>query len=436
MQTLTVIQNTVFKKAATSSSSAERVPISAGRIVNVKYAYRVGNHCFVELENSLGTVGRLGYFFLAHVKVKLDEVRGVWLTNVDSTVLNSRENIKTALTKLKKLGYNTLYPVVWNKGFTLYPSAIAKPLVGASVIPVAQFPDNSFENRDMLAELIELGRPMGFRIIPWFEYGLMVMPDSQIAAQHPEWITLDVNGDRIRTKPDGQRDTSIWMNPCHPGVQKFMTSLIAEVVEKYDIDGIQFDDHFGFPVEMGYDPLTQDLFRREKGFSAPRNHADPDWVNWASGKMTDLLLQVFRAVKAKRSSCLISLAPGPLGFSVENYMANWQAWDQQGLIEDCVIQLYRNSLQAFMAELDKPELAVIRNHIPTSIGISAGDRVEFISTELLRSQVEDVRRRQFAGASFFFYETVFFSKIGARKVPRSEAELQSVFPSRELVPIA
>jgi uncharacterized lipoprotein YddW (UPF0748 family) len=424
MPQLTVIQDTAFKKTTTSNRpGGDRIGLPAGTKLEIKYAYRVGQHCFVELVQPLATIGRLGYFFLPHVKVKLDEIRGVWLTNVDSSVLNSRANLEAALTRLKNLGCNTLYPVVWNKGFTLYPSAIAKPFVGASV-----FPNSPFENRDMLAELIALARPLGFRIIPWFEYGLMLLPGSQIAAQHPEWITLDRNGVRIRTKlADGKPDTSIWMNPCHPGVQKFITSLISEVAQKYDIDGIQLDDHFGFPVELGYDRFTQDLFRKETGRSAPVNHLDLVWGRWATQKVTNLLLQIFRAVKTKRPQCIISLAPSPLRFSKDNYMADWQAWDQQGLMEEFVVQIYRDQLQAFKAELTKPEVLVMRDRIPATIGLIAGQSDWKITTEMMRSQVTTVRSQAFSGVAFFFYETLFFQQLRPQKVPRSLGEVQGLF---------
>ncbi|WP_223278643.1 family 10 glycosylhydrolase [Nostoc sp. 'Peltigera membranacea cyanobiont' 232] len=46
------------------------------------------------------------------------EVRGVWLTNVDSQVLFSSQNLKNALSRLNKLNFNTIYPTVWNGGYT------------------------------------------------------------------------------------------------------------------------------------------------------------------------------------------------------------------------------------------------------------------------------------------------------------------------------
>ncbi|NES74064.1 MAG: tetratricopeptide repeat protein [Okeania sp. SIO2D1] len=46
-------------------------------------------------------------------------LRGIWLTNVDSKVLHSRDNIAEAMDFLAETGFNVVFPVVWNKAFTL-----------------------------------------------------------------------------------------------------------------------------------------------------------------------------------------------------------------------------------------------------------------------------------------------------------------------------
>lgn len=60
------------------------------------------------------------------------ELRGVWLTNIDSDVLFQRDRLSTALQRLHELNFNTVYPTVWNWGYTLYPSRVAKREIGRS----------------------------------------------------------------------------------------------------------------------------------------------------------------------------------------------------------------------------------------------------------------------------------------------------------------
>ena len=60
--------------------------------------------------------------------------KAVWLTNVDSQVMNSRANIAVGLERLARLGFNTIYPAVWQRGYTLYPSPVAQELTGELVL--------------------------------------------------------------------------------------------------------------------------------------------------------------------------------------------------------------------------------------------------------------------------------------------------------------
>lgn len=444
MPLLKIAQDTFFKKFTAQSSKLkdkDKVAVSSGQTFNAKYAYRVGSHCFVKLEEELGTLGKIGYFFLEHVSVPIEEVRAVWLTNVDSDILDSRRNIKAGLQKLKDLGFNTIYPVVWQRGFTLYPSDVAEAFTGSRVMP-----SSLFTGRDMLAEIIEEVKPHGFRVIPWFEYGLMTLPGSAIEKRHNDLFTLANDKSKIRIKTaDAKRDDHIWLNPCQPEVQKFIVDLIADVAQRYEIDGVQLDDHFGFPVELGYDQFTEDLFKTETGRPAPIKHTDSDWVNFASKKVTDLLKQIFEAVKAKRLDCLVSISPNPLNFSRNYYLADWKSWVDKGLVEELVLQVYRPDLSKFITEINKKEVIETNERILCIAGILTGLSNQPVSAGLIREQISASRSRKtlfglrtipfLAGVSFFFYET-FFNNISSNhaggsplisKVARARSDIDSFF---------
>jgi uncharacterized lipoprotein YddW (UPF0748 family) len=435
MPLLTITKNTVFKKTTASSSNLsaqDKFAVDAGQTFQVNYAFRVGNHCLVKLQQPLGTVGKIGYFFLGHVQVDLEEVRGVWLTNIDSNILCSRNNIREGLKLLKDLGFNTIYPVVWNRGFTVYPSPVAEAFIGESVMPASTIPNCQFINRDMLAEIIEEAKPHNLRVIPWFEYGLMTLPGSLIEQRHPDLITLDKRGQKIRIKTaNGKPDDQIWLNICHPEARKFMVDLIADVAERYEVDGIQLDDHFGFPVELGYDKFTQDLYKEENsGKAAPSNHTNSAWTTWASNKVTSLLEEVFKAVKNKRPDCLISISPNPLDFSKKNYLADWEKWEKNGLVEELVVQVYRNNVPSFENEIKKTEIIKASSHIPGAIGVFTGNKSRFVPSDLIKQQAQKVRDNKLAGNVFFFYETVVKpyrknSNNQVEQIARNSTEIES-----------
>ncbi|MBW4647188.1 MAG: family 10 glycosylhydrolase [Kastovskya adunca ATA6-11-RM4] len=338
------------------------------------------------------------------------EIRGVWLTNIDSDVLFSRSKLTSAIERLKQLNFNTLYPTVWNWGYTLYPSQVAEKVTGRAVRLVTPLdanldPDMGTKGRDMLKEMIELGHQKGMRVIPWFEFGFMAPADSELAKRHPDWLTQKQNG--VKTEKEGVH-SRVWLNPFKPEVQQFIQDLVVEIVSNYNIDGIQFDDHFGLPSDFGYDPYTVALYKQEHGGkSPPANPRDPAWVRWRANKMTDFMTRVFRAVKDKKQNVIVALSPNPQRFSYEYFLADWETWERRGLVEELMVQIYRDDFNVFISELEQPDIKAARSHIPVGIGILSGLKNKPIPLSQINRQVEAVRQRGFAGVSFFFYETLW-----------------------------
>ena len=63
------------------------------------------------------------------------EVRGTWITNVDSDVLLSRESIAEAMEFLADHNFNLVCPVVWNKGVPLFKSEVMNQSFGITILP-------------------------------------------------------------------------------------------------------------------------------------------------------------------------------------------------------------------------------------------------------------------------------------------------------------
>lgn len=360
-----------------------------------------------------------------NLRVGAAELRSVWLTNIDSDVLFERSRLNKALQRLDELNFNTVYPTVWNWGWTLYPSLVAQSVIGRSLDPTP-----GLQQRDMLKEIVDVGHQKGLTVIPWFEFGFMAPADSQLAKRHPQWLTNRVNGTKI--VKEGTHDR-VWLNPFHPEVQQFIQNLIVEIVRNYNIDGIQFDDHFGLPSELGYDAYTVALYKKEhNGKAPPREFQNPEWVSWRANKITNYMKRVFTAIKATKKNCIVSIAPNPQRFSYDLFLADWQKWERMGLVEELVVQVYRNDLNVFNSELEYPEVKVARSHIPVSIGILSGLKGRFVPMQQIETQVQSVRDRKFAGVSFFFYETLW--NLANEKPLQRQTSFQKLFPTPKAYP--
>ena len=348
------------------------------------------------------------------------ELRGVWLTNVDSDVLFSRAKLTAAVRHLQQLNFNTVYPTVWNDGYTLYPSSVAERTFGRSL-----HPEPGLQGRDMLKEIVKQGHQKGLSVIPWFEFGFMAPADSQLAKSHPDWLTNRKDGTKIWK--EGQ-DERVWLNPFHPEVQQFMLDLVSEVINNYDIDGIQFDDHFALPVAMGYDAYTVGMYERElPGLTPDANPQETFWVRWRADKLNDFMTRLHQVVKARKPNCIISIATNPLHFSLPAYLQDWFSWERRNQVDELILQVYRNDLPRFIKELEREEVKLAQSHIPVSIGILAGLKGRSVPSQQIETQVQVVRNHKLAGVAFFFYESIW---NWSKETPaQRESALKEIFPT-------
>lgn len=425
MSILRTNRPTVFKaldKDSTALHSNQQVQIPAGLSFQVKSIQQKGSHYFVQLQQPIPPVGQSGYFYAPHILIEdrppvaASERRGVWIPVTDCNFLASRTNIREAIQRLASLNFNTIYPVVWTRGYTFFPSQTAKQVIGSEI-----YPQPAYQNRDVLAEVIEEAKAVGIRVVPWLEYGLMTPSGSPLATRHPNWLTKTANGTLL---VDGQ----CWLNPLQPDVIQFMKNLVMELVTTYDIDGIQLDDHFCMPSELGYDDFTKSKYRLFSGGLEPPTHPDEvKWKEWRAKNLTDLMHQIFNVIKGVKPTCLVSLSPNPQSYSYNRYLLNWRHWANMGIIEEVIVQVYKSDLGGFKKELTQPEIVTLRDHIPVSIGITTGTKANPVPFAQIKQQVDEVRKSKLAGVSLFYYETVVNQALSPQAVARVPMELGNLF---------
>ncbi|MEO0827358.1 MAG: family 10 glycosylhydrolase [Cyanobacteria bacterium J06635_15] len=366
------------------------------------------------------------------------ELRGVWLTNIDSEVLFSRENLEQGIATLKEANFNTVYPTVWNWGTTLYPSAAAERTIGVKQglypYPERSQRDRELEatqgDRDMLEELIEIGHGQGLKVIPWFEFGYMTPSNSSLVERHPDWLTHKADGTYVTPAGDFNR---AWLNPFHPQVQRFFLLMVDELLRNYDIDGFQVDDHMGIPVEFGYDPVTIALYQQEHdGQSPPVNPNNREWVRWRADKISDFMGEIAQLIKNRRPDAILSVSPNPHPFAYDNYLQDWPTWVNRGYVDELIIQVYRRDMERFIWEMNKPWAQSARRRIPTSLGILTGLRTSPMPIETVQQQIDAVRDRAYAGVSFFFFESLF--NYNDEPADARLDAIKSAFPNLATIP--
>jgi len=333
-------------------------------------------------------------------EITTEAVRGVWLTNVDSKALNSKENIIEAVELCSDLGFNTIFVVTWNKAMTNFPSKVVKKITGIEI-------DTTFIGRDPLKELIEEAHSRNIKVIAWFEFGFSSSYNENggiILKAKPEWASKDSAGNLVK------KNNFEWMNGFHPEVQDFLLSIIMEVVNNYDIDGIQGDDRLpAMPSEAGYDDYTVNLFKQQhNGNEPPRYSKDSSWVQWRADLLTDFMRRIYEEVKAVKKNVIISMAPSIYPWSKEEYLQDWTAWVEKGYVELICPQLYRYETDRYFVALDEIINGQIseRNIHKFYPGILLKVGSYYASKEYLKKVIRYNRSKGINGEVFFFYEGV------------------------------
>ena len=242
-----------------------------------------------------------GRLFVATAQPALKhEFRGVWIATVHnldwpssrSTFGGSqqRAQLVTMLDKVQAAGINALFFQVRSEADAMYDSPY-EPwsywLTGAQGVAPNPF-------YDPLAFAVEEAHRRGMELHAWFNPYRVVgssgyaRHSSHVSVQRPEW-TLSIG------------DLAI-LNPGLQEVRDYVATVIADVVRRYDIDGVHFDDYF-YP----YPPNQITLQDRETFNTDPREFRSIG--DWRRDNVNLLMAQVADSVNAIRSSVKFGISP-------------------------------------------------------------------------------------------------------------------------------
>jgi uncharacterized lipoprotein YddW (UPF0748 family) len=347
---------------------------------------------------------------------------GVWITNSPSPLYYEPARIEQAVRQLADSGFNTLYPNVWSRGATFHRSRYAP------IEPELQKRNPGF---DPICHLTRTAQRRGMKVIPWFEYGLMEPADAEVVRSNPEWLlkrrdgsTLyAMHGANLKTSP--LKDLRVWLNPAHPGVRERFIGLVGEIVKRCGVDGIQLDDHFAWPVELGYDDYTSALFRKDTGREPPADYNNREWMTWRRHQLTGLLRELRAELQRDKSGAVISLSPGPFRFAYNHWLQDWEIWSLGRLVDELVVQNYAYSVAGYARDLNQNALVKARQWgMPVQIGILAGFGGRTTPIPNLREKVKLAAERGL-GVIYFYWEGLWGQHAG----PEGKAARQAAFRS-------
>ena len=273
------------------------------------------------------------------------EFRAVWIasvTNLDwpSTKFLSPSSQRTEYTNLlnllKPLGINAVIVQIRPECDALYPSPIdpwSYWLTGAQ----GTAPNPAY---DPLQFMIDETHKRGMEFHAWFNpyraiktVGSYTNAASHISKVHPEWLLL---------YPNAVSPTEKDLDPGLPEVRAYVTSVIIDVVRRYDIDAVHWDDYF-----YSYSPTTtQDDSSWTKYHGSFTSRAD-----WRRDNVNQLIKAVHDSIKAVKPYVKFGISPFgiwksrvPAGItgldSYSELYCDAPTWMAQGWLDYLTPQLY------------------------------------------------------------------------------------------------
>lgn len=74
-------------------------------------------------------------------------------------------------------------------------------------------------------------------------------------------------------------------------------------------------------------------------------------MSWRPGKITQLFSKITQSAKAVKPDLTISLATNPYQFAYTEYLQDWLTWVEEGLVDELILQVYRDDIGSFSTEL-------------------------------------------------------------------------------------
>lgn len=157
---------------------------------------------------------------------------------------------------------------------------------------------------------------------------------KHITNMHPEWI-IDYAGQKV-------------IDPGIPEARKYISNVIEEIVRKYDIDAIHFDDYF-YPY-----PENGNTFPDEKTFKKNKKGIK-DIHDWRRNNIDKLIQSTHKIIEKHNPRVKFGISPfgiwrnksrdslGSATFGLPSYdaiYADSRKWLQNGWIDYIVPQIY------------------------------------------------------------------------------------------------
>lgn len=293
---------------------------------------------------------------------------------------------------------------------------------------------------DPFAYLVEQAHVYGIEVYAWvnpYRYhadinGSNGSHELNYEVSHPEWL---INGKSLNRV----------LNPALEEVKQRVVDVCKEIITKYDVDGLVFDDYF-YPQGGMYETSAADDYSDYVASGTTMSIAD-----WRRANVNDMVARVNKMVKETKPYVCFGISPagrydsptvsnygltaGPHGDM--NYVALYcdpLAWMDEGTVDFISPQIYWPSMFSSLLDWWKTAAYTLNRHIYFSTSLSGYGADTFIQ-EILTNR--DYCYENAAGIAFFEYNQFVNNTSSYNSSVQSFGAIMkdAVFQTKALTPI-
>ncbi|MCA1609194.1 MAG: family 10 glycosylhydrolase, partial [Acidobacteria bacterium] len=274
------------------------------------------------------------------------EFRAAWIATVSNIDFPSRKSLAPDEQKRELLEILTLAERLRLNVLIFQVRPMTDAVYRSSIEPWSEFLTGEMgrgQHFDPLEFLVAEAHKRGILVHAWFNPYRAFHPSAQsVSSNHVS-----------KTKPSIVRryGRSMWLDPTDPDAKKHSIRVIADVVRRYDVDGVHFDDYFypyaekdaagnkiDFPDEQNWQAYLKRGGKQSRG-------------DWRRSHVDDFVEAVGREVKRIKPEVLYGISPFGIwqpdpskdiaGFNAyAELYADARKWLQDGTVDYLAPQLY------------------------------------------------------------------------------------------------
>ena len=276
-------------------------------------------------------------------------------------------------------------------------------------------------NFDPLAYLIPKAKEKGINVHAWVNTYILwssnkrPMQSKHILNTNPDWIdqntreSLDINQEINKNDISNKGFEGLYLSPNHPKVNSYLVTIIRELIQNYNLDGIHLDYIRYHDSDYGKNPTAIEYYRKYHGLNALSSSQLSklelsEWNDYRRKAVTDLVRELRKMIDYLNPNIELTAAVKPNLYEARNrFFQEWDVWLAAGYLDKVLVMNYASNLKEFASNID-----IIYDNLPSKywkrivMGIATYNQ----SPSDAINKIKYARVTRFKNISFFSYNVM------------------------------